>query len=463
MKIKYLFGLGALLICAQIKPVSAQSNALHFDGIDDHVLTTFQGPTGNQARTVEAWIRTSANADPNNGGTQKVILDWGNMATGSRFTFNLLFFNGLRIEVQGSGLNSTRALNDGLWHHVAAVYDPTLSTQKFKLYVDGLLDTAGNLPTTVNTSSINALRLGRRLDGIHHFEGEMDEVRCWNVALSAADILNAYNREFCGLPSGLAAYYTLNSGIAGGTNTFEQTAFDRVANNHGTLQNFALTGNTSNWVAGAINSPISIDTLQINSCGDYLSLGGTVLTSSGIVYDTLISSLGCDSIIRQEVSINRVNTTISLSQQTLSALSPAASGFQWLDCDNNFSPIPGETQSVYQPNANGNYAVEITEGNCIDTSSCLTVMGVFLKPIAALHQMKLYPNPNSGSFEIKLAQEISQAEWYITDMLGKRIVGNEWIAGDRMRIDLHEIPKGQYIFILRRVAMPPSLAYFIKE
>ncbi len=80
---------------AQINP----SNALNFDGSDDYVLTTAQGASGTSARTIEAWVRTAANCIPGTGGgVQQTIVDWGIFATGSRFTFNLLWANAPRIE-----------------------------------------------------------------------------------------------------------------------------------------------------------------------------------------------------------------------------------------------------------------------------------------------------------------------------------------------------------------------------
>ena len=73
---KNIFVLIAVLILP-VKFITAQ-NALNFDGINDYVQTTFAGISGNAPRTVEAWIRTTANCDPNNGGAENVILDWGN-------------------------------------------------------------------------------------------------------------------------------------------------------------------------------------------------------------------------------------------------------------------------------------------------------------------------------------------------------------------------------------------------
>ena len=101
------------------------TNALSFDGTDDYVLTTAQGASGNSARTIEAWVKTTANCIPGaGGGVQQTIVDWGVFATSSRFTFNLLWANAPRLEVGGNGLSGVTAVNDGYWHHVAVVYDP---------------------------------------------------------------------------------------------------------------------------------------------------------------------------------------------------------------------------------------------------------------------------------------------------------------------------------------------------
>lgn len=66
-------------------------NGLSLDGTDDFVQTTYSGVSGNATRTVEAWIKTTTNCDPENGGVQKVIADWGAFTTGARFTFNVLW------------------------------------------------------------------------------------------------------------------------------------------------------------------------------------------------------------------------------------------------------------------------------------------------------------------------------------------------------------------------------------
>ena len=91
----------------------AQNTALHFDSLTTHVQTTSPGiPGGTQARTIEAWIKTTSNHVPT-AGKQGVIVDYGTFVTGGRFTFNVLWANAIRIEVGVNGLSGTIPINDG--------------------------------------------------------------------------------------------------------------------------------------------------------------------------------------------------------------------------------------------------------------------------------------------------------------------------------------------------------------
>lgn len=65
-----------------------------------------------------------------------------------------------------------------------------------------------------------------------------------------------------------------------------------------------------------------------------------------------------------DVNTSTVGTTISASN-----IAPNVS-YQWVDCDNNFTLIPGETNQSYTATTAGNYAVMVTVNGCSDISSC---------------------------------------------------------------------------------------------
>ncbi len=72
--------------------------------------------------------------------------------------------------------------------------------------------------------------------------------------------------------------------------------------------------------------------------------------------------------------ISGINNDVIQTGALLTAEMSGA-GYQWLDCDNNYAEIPGETNQWYTATVVGHYAVRITFSNLcetveIDTSSC---------------------------------------------------------------------------------------------
>ena len=280
-------------------------NALNFDGVDDYVQTDYGGILGSNARTVEAWIKTTVISNPTDGGVQQIITDWGTFVTGGRFTFNVLWSNAIRVEVGGSGLSGTIAVNDGEWHHVACVYDPSDLLNPYALYVDGVLDVEGDIPTDINTVSGTDLRIGRRVDNARNFEGSIDEVRIWDIARTQEEIIADMNNEYCSIPTDLVAYYKFNHGTAGGVNAGVLTLEDFAGDDYdGDLMSFALSGPTSNWVEG-VDLPATIEAdLFVATCLAFtVPSGDETHYLSGTYMDTLTSIFGCDSIITIELEL----------------------------------------------------------------------------------------------------------------------------------------------------------------
>jgi hypothetical protein len=273
-------------------------NAIQLDGLNDIVTVNYPGILGDNPRTVEAWIKTTSNYNPNTGGVQGVISDWGTFTNSNRSTFNVLFNNAIRFEVNGNGVNGTIPVNDGNWHHVAMVYDP-LANLKVSLYVDGVLDVAGNLTIPVNTLS-SFVRIGQRVDGLHFFNGKIDEYRLWSVALTQAQIIANKDKELCHLNDpNLKLYYTFNQGLASGINTGQTIVHDWSPNQKdGILTNFQLTGSSSNWVSGQVLNPgFSASNSILSCCGAYTSsLDNQVYSTSGVYTINGLNQSGCDSI-----------------------------------------------------------------------------------------------------------------------------------------------------------------------
>ncbi len=171
-------------------------------------------------------------------------------------------------------------------------------------------------------------------------------------------------------------------------------------------------------LGGAANGCDSIVTLNFtllsastgidvqSSCGSYTWIdGNTYTTDENTATYTFTGGAanGCDSIVTLNLTVNSVDVTTSVSNNVLSA-NTAGATYQWLDCDNGYSVISGETNATFTPTSNGNYAVAITENSCTDTSACtaITTIGIVENFWGA--DFTVYPNPTNGLIEIQFSE-----------------------------------------------------------
>ncbi len=94
------------------------------------------------------------------------------------------------------------------WYHVAV----TFQSGRAAIFVDGELQVENTLVTGTVTANNAALLIGRSSTGGYPFDGQLDEVRIWNVARAATEIQADLSRSLTGTESGLAAYYRFDEG-----------------------------------------------------------------------------------------------------------------------------------------------------------------------------------------------------------------------------------------------------------
>ncbi|MBP7948115.1 MAG: lamin tail domain-containing protein [Verrucomicrobiales bacterium] len=154
--------------------------------------------------TFEAWANFGTN-----GGWAR-LFDMGNTNVGNTQGFSYLFFsphsggNDVRmsfVDTTGGAnerfLTATPVLDNLGWVHLAAIFDPTRNREQ--MYLNGVLvaeatfadPTPGILPP-LSVVGIQKAYLGRSLYADPFMQGEIDEFRIYNVALSAAEIAANY-------------------------------------------------------------------------------------------------------------------------------------------------------------------------------------------------------------------------------------------------------------------------------
>ena len=112
---------------------------------------------------------------------------------------------------------------------------------------------------------------------------------------------------------------------------------------------------------------------ELTECpGIPVTVGESTYTSSGVYYDTFTSITGCDSIVTTHLTyLSEETEVLDLSIQLLANHNGAQ--YQWLDCENENAPIPGETGQLFSPSTNGSYALEVLENGCTITSACYEI------------------------------------------------------------------------------------------
>lgn len=151
------------------------NSAYLFNGSTQYIsIATNAGlPTGNSARTICAWFR-STTPNPEN------IVSFGTMNTGNGNGLAkggaAILFYGFADDTVGNHNNLT-----SIWTHSCGTYNGTTTF----LYMNGAQ--IGSMAKAWNTLA-GAFNIGRRLDNVEFFTGSIDDVRIYNRVLSINEI-----------------------------------------------------------------------------------------------------------------------------------------------------------------------------------------------------------------------------------------------------------------------------------
>jgi PKD repeat protein len=158
--------------------------------------------------------------------------------------------------------------------------------------------------------------------------------------------------------------------------------------------------------------------------GDTYTWQGNDYTVAGTYTASYTSVHGCDSIYELHLTVNTVDVSLSTNDPVITA-NASADAYQWLDCDNGYAVISGETSQSFTATNNGNYAVMITQGSCSDTSSCVQILSVGIAT-QELSGISIYPNPSNGKFTLELNQ---QALVHVYNALGELLYSEKFEKG----------------------------------
>ena len=193
-------------------------------------------------------------------------------------------------------------------------------------------------------------------------------------------------------------------------------------------------------------TPVGSSDLTISNTGSVASGTYPLVVSGNSTSGTKTTNLN--------LTIENVDVSVTANGASLTANASGMS-YQWVDCDNNYALLSGETNQTFTSTvAVGNFAVIVSDGSCQDTSACYIIdqAGLFNED---KFNVQLYPNPTSGLVQVKWDGNIDKIE--VTDSRG-RIVYSNTPTSNQIQIDTETFAQGIYFLKLYS-----SEGYGVKE
>ena len=184
--------------------------ALDFDGQNDYVLVPSNDVLKpDSAITLEAWINVRSFDTE-----WETVLSFAQDNGSSESGYDLAYVNGkLRFRCKTSSMASNEWDNNpgtevryNEWIHIAGVYDGA----EIRFYLNGVLQESQPKTGVLNWQFAPVdFRIGAYHDDNedYYFDGQIDEVRVWNVARSEAELRQKMCSKLSGQENGLVAYW----------------------------------------------------------------------------------------------------------------------------------------------------------------------------------------------------------------------------------------------------------------
>jgi hypothetical protein len=195
------------------------------------------------------------------------------------------------------------------------------------------------------------------------------------------------------------------------------------------VDGFGCTG--TDQVTVYVNSASS-STVTALACNSYV-LNGQTYNQSGTYSQTIPNAFGCDSTITLNLTLDTPLSTpiVTVSGGELFTNGQANTSYQWIFCNSGF-PISDETDTLYVPNLNGQFAVTASNSCGSSTSACVTInyMGVDEAKVPSLN---LYPNPTFDY--VYFSGDINEGTDYeLTDAQGRIILVGKLLSDKNINL-----------------------------
>ncbi|HUX35568.1 MAG TPA: LamG domain-containing protein, partial [Candidatus Paceibacterota bacterium] len=167
---------------------------LSFDGTDDYVSVPVFTSIDTGSFTIMHWFKLSTTGKDEGSVGKSAPYNLNNPGYAIRF---LASGNNIGTDINissGTGAQSTISYkwNTSTWHYIAWVVNRIIGT--YDIYIDGQDVASGTgIPTTGSTAIASSLNFGNGGNSAWFTLGSLDDIRIYNRALSAAEVMALYN------------------------------------------------------------------------------------------------------------------------------------------------------------------------------------------------------------------------------------------------------------------------------
>ncbi|MFV8380036.1 LamG-like jellyroll fold domain-containing protein [Flavobacterium sp. LB3R33] len=170
-------------------PERTEVRCIKFDGVDDY-LDAGKVLNLNTSFTVSSWV--------NRNSTNKTILSKRNSTFTEGYDLSINTAGRAEMSWMVGGTKHTITSNviipSGKWHHIGVIYDGATTTAR--MYIDGVTSVSNtSMPNVPATTQSFLIAAADEVTPTSLFNGSIDEVRVWNVALNEAQFRYVMNQE----------------------------------------------------------------------------------------------------------------------------------------------------------------------------------------------------------------------------------------------------------------------------
>lgn len=200
------------------------------------------------------------------------------------------------------------------------------------------------------------------------------------------------------------------------------------------------------FIATTCNAGIFTDTQT--ACNSFTWIDGNTYTSNNNTASVNFpgaSSNACDSMVVLDLILNTANASVTDNSPTLTADETNAI-YRWLDCNNNYAFMLGQTLQTFTATANGSYALEITQNmGCVDTSNCYNIIVTDISTEDSINWIKVYPNPTDSHIQLELGVDFKKVTIEIKNIMGQTVYSRNYT---NLKNTLLELPEEKGIYFI---------------